>query len=1296
MTNIRATRPPYVLAHPADNHGCGYHRLRRPLEIMSKTGMLAGRAEGQIWPDEYLTKLKPDVVIWQRQNETYQIEAMERYRRALPNAHFVYEIDDALSLVPEASHHRPYIPIDVDSRIALAAAICNTITVTTKPLADHMRRICGDKADIRLVPNMVGRDDVAAVAAIMAGRRPHYKPRIGWGGGISHSGDLALITAAIEEIGQDVEWVFLGMKPDVKVPIEFHAGVPPHEYLKKLASLDLDLMLAPIEDNPFNRCKSNLRLIEGGMCGYPVIASPVAPYKDGAPPVFAYAQDAKDWAPAIRDFLTLEIDDRIKLGMSLKQWAERFYVMEDHLEDRLRAWMPANAKPFRPMMKAAGVPGITIFCPTPDEGWSAYGALATSFEAALQTHNNILVVRPGTSFSSTAVERMKRRLESSSAASVSAMSNDGGTCGFPRVAMFSPMDPSHGADIDKICASLLTDINADIMFPCGPIMLISRRALNICGHPELRAEISVESSLIEWGIMTIGRGFRNKAAADVYATTQSPPPPYAAEGILQTAQMRWPPVKMDADPLMEARARIEILFHREHYTIPLPFGEGGYKDWAALFDELGDRDLVAMRKNGERPAERLLQLVPLGTNVTIEEQTYASRTLPAKEYQEKRTATDWFVYARDGSTVRAHALYLINAEIEAHPAAAIVYCDHDVREPSGERRDHDFKPTFDHDLLMARDYFMPLVAIRADLVEKATEGQDSDASETAIYRIALGVIRDMTPEERRANIRHIPRILAHIKPIDVADEARIAALKMPIANEHMYALGWRAKAARHQRFGIWNAVSFMPPEEQPLVSIIVPTKDKVAMLSPCISTLLSLTTYKNYEVLIIDNGSTNPAMEAYLSSIKDPRVRIISWPEPYNWSTLNNWASEQALGEYLCFLNDDTRVITGRWLDEMIGAACREKVGAVGARLVYPHGLIQHVGVVARMGLCGHMFKGLPDNAPGYHGLAVLPHEATAVTGACMVIRKALFDEVGRLDEDLAHNFNDVALCLALYKRGYRNVVAMRADLQHIEGATRPATISEEGRATMRREGMILRDRYGIEEPYWNPNLIFTHQQGGVFVSGLGYDMLTWPANRWPWRGDDWPRERVLTIGDDNGVARAEVREGNITYAAAIAGYSLRIIHPPLENTPAWDMRQPETTLPFLTGLGIGRIVVRSISHGPSEILGYLAKLGIPLEYRPAIAEAACPRGDFLAGDAPCGDGWKDPNGTCQGCIDKHGSTFGFVSIAGWRDSWSRFLNQATVKTTDTSSQGRLAINGLYHERQQSEHTDSNTAVRTA
>jgi GT2 family glycosyltransferase len=272
-------------------------------------------------------------------------------------------------------------------------------------------------------------------------------------------------------------------------------------------------------------------------------------------------------------------------------------------------------------------------------------------------------------------------------------------------------------------------------------------------------------------------------------------------------------------------------------------------------------------------------------------------------------------------------------------------------------------------------------------------------------------------------------------------------------------------------------VSWPLQPELPLVSIIVPTKDKVRLLKACVDTLLGRTSYAPFELLIVDNASEEDATRRYLSAIaKDQRVRVLSYPHAYNYSAINNFAARQAKGSYLCLLNNDTEVIEPEWLTEMMRYAVRPDIGAVGAKLLYGDRSIQHAGVIVGIGgAAGHAHRNLPVSKPGYFCRAHVAQFVTAVTGACLLVDKRKFLAVGGLDEEgLAIAYNDVDLCLKLERAGWRNAYVPHAVLIHHESKTRPKDHSRTQIGRYSRELEIFRTRWNVEsyqDPFFNPNL---------------------------------------------------------------------------------------------------------------------------------------------------------------------------------------------------------------------------------
>lgn len=260
-----------------------------------------------------------------------------------------------------------------------------------------------------------------------------------------------------------------------------------------------------------------------------------------------------------------------------------------------------------------------------------------------------------------------------------------------------------------------------------------------------------------------------------------------------------------------------------------------------------------------------------------------------------------------------------------------------------------------------------------------------------------------------------------------------------------------------------------PPSQdpdKPLVSIIIPTKDNVKLLKACIESIETKSSYKNYEILVIVNGDKKEETKIYLNGLKH---KVLYYNKLFNFSRINNFAITSARGEHIIFLNDDTSVISQNWIECMLEHSTKPNVGAVGALLYYPNDTIQHAGVLIGIGgITSHAFEGLPRNNQGYKGLVQSIRECSAVTGACLMIKKSLFEKVGGFDENLAYSFNDVDLCLRLRKKGYSVIYTPNAQLYHHGTASRPYTEdNDEIRYFVKRwRDMILKG-----DPYYDQNL---------------------------------------------------------------------------------------------------------------------------------------------------------------------------------------------------------------------------------
>jgi GT2 family glycosyltransferase len=446
---------------------------------------------------------------------------------------------------------------------------------------------------------------------------------------------------------------------------------------------------------------------------------------------------------------------------------------------------------------------------------------------------------------------------------------------------------------------------------------------------------------------------------------------------------------------------------------------------------------------------------------------------------------EFVAFLRIGDLLPEHALYEVAIEIAANPCADLIYSDHDQISAAGQRVNPWFKPGWDPDLLLAQDYISDLAVYRRTLIEEI--GFLRPGFEGAEFHdLALRTTAATTPDR----IRHIPAILYHRRDEDKAihsknglPDLRAIAASHRAVRDHLDSQGDR-DALLKPALQIPSAIRVVwpLPEHPPLVSVIVPTRDRADLLANCVEGVLHRTDYSNLELLIVDNGSIEPATQTLFDQLtrQETRVRILRHPGPFNYSALNNTAAREANGEVLLLLNNDVDVIEPGWLRELVSQALRPDVGIVGAKLLFPNDQVQHAGLVlGPEGHVVHLHRFAAKNDPGYCGQLALPRTLLAVTGACVAIRRAVFFEVGGLDEiNLPVVFNDVDLCLRLGDHGYRVVWTPFAELFHLECASRgldsddPAKqerADREWRHMCKTWGSLLE----TGDPFHNPNLLF-------------------------------------------------------------------------------------------------------------------------------------------------------------------------------------------------------------------------------
>jgi len=436
--------------------------------------------------------------------------------------------------------------------------------------------------------------------------------------------------------------------------------------------------------------------------------------------------------------------------------------------------------------------------------------------------------------------------------------------------------------------------------------------------------------------------------------------------------------------------------------------------------------------------------------------------------------------------LREHALLLVAESINRWPGAKLIYSDEDKISQDGIRCEPHFKPDWNPELLLVQNYICHFVVLYADIIRDAgglRQGYEGAQDHDMLLRCS----RAIEPE----NIIHVPHILYHWRQHvgstslnasgskSYADEARSRAI-----DDHLATLKISAEVEL-DAYG-WGRLKWRDGENPPLVSIIIPTRNGLAVLRKCIDSLLCRTSYKNYEILIVDNGSDDFETLKYLDEIsKNAVISIIRDDSPFNYSALNNLAAAVARGEYLALLNNDVEVINNDWLNELVSLAAMPNIGAVGARLYYDNKTLQHAGVFLGIGgVAGHAHKYMQGENPGYMGRAQLLQSMSAVTGACLVVKKSAFDAVGGLDEGaFAVAFNDVDFCLRLIHAGYRNVWTPHAELFHYESISRGSDDTPEKRQRFNLEVAAMHERWGELlkwDPAYNPNLTLQHEDLGL------------------------------------------------------------------------------------------------------------------------------------------------------------------------------------------------------------------------
>ena len=441
---------------------------------------------------------------------------------------------------------------------------------------------------------------------------------------------------------------------------------------------------------------------------------------------------------------------------------------------------------------------------------------------------------------------------------------------------------------------------------------------------------------------------------------------------------------------------------------------------------------------------------------------------------------EFIAFADHDDELTPNALYECVRLLNENSRLEMIYSDEDKMSMDGNKffQPH-FKPDFNLDLLCTVNYICHLFVVRKSLTEK-----------TGLFRTEYDGAQDydfiFRCVETSENIVHIPRILYHWRSHENSTAENPESKRYAFdageraVQAHYDRLGIPAKARKGEYLGLYRTKYCWP--EQPLISILIPNKDHIDDLKRCMESIEKKSTYRNFEFVIIENNSEEQSTFAYYEELKGRQdVKVVYYDGPFNFSKINNFGVPYAKGEYLLLLNNDTEIINEDCLEELLGYCMRPDVGAVGARLYYEDDTIQHAGVVIGFGgIAGHCFVQQPRGTTGYCHRIICAQDYSAVTAACMMVRRSVYEEVHGMTEALAVAFNDIDFCMKIGAAGYRVVYNPYAELYHYESKSRGLEDTPEKKARFNREMSLFNERWSriLEngDPYYNPNLTLESQ----------------------------------------------------------------------------------------------------------------------------------------------------------------------------------------------------------------------------
>lgn len=443
----------------------------------------------------------------------------------------------------------------------------------------------------------------------------------------------------------------------------------------------------------------------------------------------------------------------------------------------------------------------------------------------------------------------------------------------------------------------------------------------------------------------------------------------------------------------------------------------------------------------------------------------------------ERATGDFVAFLDHDDFIEPDTLFEYAQAVSERPDTDLLYCDEDILDLDGVLKAPFFKPDLDVDLLRTKNYITHLLTVRRSLLAEL-EPSTPEFDGAQDHHMTLQAV------ERARRVTHVPRVLYHWRVCEGSScgnpESKLYAVKAGIlaVSEHLKRCGISAHVEEGD-YPFTYRVLYDVPQPEPLVSVVIPSCDHADVLRACIDSLVDKTTYQNYEIVVVENNSREQATFDYYESLPEAtggRAHVVRWDGEggFNYSKLINFGVRHARGEYLLLLNNDTVLITPEWMERFVGICARGEVGAAGALLYYPDDVIQHAGVVVT-GAANHLFADMPIGNDGYFNLVTCQRQLSAVTAACMMVRRDAFERVGGFEEALAVSYNDVDFCLKLRNAGYVVVYTPEVRMYHHESLSRGHDEKLEEQARHIGEMALLRERwpqhYAKGDPYFSPNV---------------------------------------------------------------------------------------------------------------------------------------------------------------------------------------------------------------------------------